>query len=54
MMIGSKLAHYEITGHLHRWQIAPDGTFLLQTFPEQPFATPITIIANWPALLKKK
>jgi serine/threonine protein kinase len=38
----------------HRWQIAPDGTFLLQTFPEQPFATPITIIANWPALLKKK
>ena len=38
----------------HRWQVAPDGAFLMQTFPEELSATPITIVVNWPALLKKK
>ena len=38
----------------HRWQVAPDGTFLLQTFPEELSANPITVIVNWPALLKGK
>jgi len=38
----------------HRWHVAPDGTFLMQTFPAELSANPITIVVNWPALLKKR
>jgi serine/threonine protein kinase len=37
----------------HRWQVTPDGTFLLETFPPDLSATPITIVVNWPELLKR-
>ena len=37
----------------HRWQVSPDGTFLLQTFPPELSTNSITVVVNWPALLKK-
>ncbi|HLH31153.1 MAG TPA: hypothetical protein VKY31_08115, partial [Terriglobia bacterium] len=37
----------------HRWLVAPDGTFLMQTFPPEISTSPITVIVNWPELLKK-
>jgi hypothetical protein len=37
----------------HRWHVAPDGTFLMETFPPELSTNPITVIVNWPELLKK-
>jgi Tol biopolymer transport system component len=37
----------------HRWHVAPDGTFLMETFPPEVATNPITVIVNWPELLKK-
>ena len=37
----------------HRWQVGPDGTFLILTFPPEIISYPITVIVNWPELLKK-
>jgi hypothetical protein len=37
----------------HRWVVAPDGTFVMQTFPPEISTSPITVIVNWPELLKK-
>jgi Tol biopolymer transport system component len=37
----------------HRWQVTPDGMFLLETFPPELSTSPITVVVNWPELLKK-
>jgi serine/threonine protein kinase/Tol biopolymer transport system component len=37
----------------HRWHVAPDGTFLILTFPPETSSYPTTVIVNWPELLKK-
>lgn len=37
----------------HRWRVAPDGTFMVLTFPPELANYPITVIVNWPELLKK-
>ena len=42
------------TNDAHRWQVAPDGSFLMETFPPELSTNPITVVVNWPALLKKK
>lgn len=37
------------------YDIAPDGQrFLLSAPDEQPASTPLTLVVNWPALLKKR
>jgi serine/threonine protein kinase len=41
------------TNDAHRWHVAPDGTFLMETFPAELSTNPITIVVNWPELLKK-
>jgi hypothetical protein len=38
----------------HRWRVAPDGTFLMETFPPELSANSITVIVNWPEFLKKR
>jgi hypothetical protein len=38
----------------HRWHVAPDGTFLVLMFPPELTAYPITVVVNWPELLKRQ
>jgi Tol biopolymer transport system component len=43
------------TNDSHRWQVAPDGKrFLLLTPETKAQGSPIDVLVNWPALLKKK
>jgi len=36
------------------YDVAPDGQrFLVRAIPQQQTAQPLTVIVNWPALLKK-
>jgi dipeptidyl aminopeptidase/acylaminoacyl peptidase len=43
------------TNDSHRWQVAPDGKrFLLLAPATRAQASPIDVLVNWPALLKKK
>jgi Tol biopolymer transport system component len=37
----------------HQYAIAPDGRFLLNTVVDESSASPITVVLNWRALLKK-
>jgi hypothetical protein len=38
----------------HRWQIAPDGQrFLILATGRQAQATPLDVVVNWPALVKR-
>ena len=42
------------TADSHRWQVAPDGKrFLLLAYAGKNQSTPLDVIVNWPALLKK-
>ena len=36
-----------------QYAVAPDGRFLMNVVAEEASATPITLILNWPASLKK-
>jgi len=38
----------------HRWQVAPDGTFLMQTFPEELSSPPIIIVIGPHCLRRSK
>jgi hypothetical protein len=44
-----------IGGYLSRAQygVAPDGRFLLNVTTDDTGAAPITLVVNWPALLKR-
>ena len=40
-------------GTKQQYSVAPDGRFLMNVVAEEASATPITLILNWPAALKK-
>jgi len=41
------------TVNREQYAVAPDGRFLMNVVVEEGSATPITIVTNWPAVLKK-
>ena len=45
---------HAITNQRSMYDVSPDGQrFLVNTLPEEAALAPITLVVNWPALLKK-
>jgi hypothetical protein len=38
---------------LNLFDVSKDGRFLIPVQPEQSASSPLTVVLNWPALLKK-
>ena len=41
-------------GNTHQYDVAKDGRFLVNSLVDGIAATPLTLVVNWPALLKQK